>query len=347
MVVAYHYLAFAELRVTAVAHGDLGVSFFFILSGFILSHVYAGRGLADFPSLRSFALSRFARLYPAYLFACALSVPAVIDRGLDYGFTHHDYAALALAPLSLQAWVPGAGCVVNCPGWSISVEVFFYALFPLLLGPVQRRPQLWLGLTLALWAAIVGGVAFGLLAKPAPSPEAAARLDQLVLYFPPMRLPEFLAGMVLHALHARLRWSPPRLLLVLAPLCGLVLLELLVDLLPRAVLNLGASAVLWAPLILAGASMRTGLLCHPLAIFFGKVSYGLYLLHAPIAIYADFIDRRVFAGALGTEPWRLAALAFALAVTAAILLHLFLEEPLRRRIGGRGSLRALTIRRAA
>ena len=55
MVVAYHYLAFAELRVTAVAHGDLGVSFFFILSGFILSHVYAGRGLADSPSLRSFA----------------------------------------------------------------------------------------------------------------------------------------------------------------------------------------------------------------------------------------------------------------------------------------------------
>ena len=201
-------------------------------------------------------------------------------------------------------------------------------------------------MTLALWAAIVG-VAFGLLAKPAPSPEAAARLDQLVLYFPPMRLPEFLAGMVLHALHARLRWSPPRLLLVLAPLCGLVLLELLVDLLPRAMLNLGASAVLWAPLLLAGASMRTGLLCHPLAIFLGKVSYGLYLLHAPIAIYADFIDRRLFAGALGTEPWGLAALAFALAVTAAILLHLFLEEPLRRRIGGRGSSRALTIRRAA
>jgi peptidoglycan/LPS O-acetylase OafA/YrhL len=346
MVVAYHYLDFAKLSLSAVAHGDLGVSFFFILSGFILSHVYAEYSLDEPASLSRFAVSRFARLYPAYIFAYLLSLPAVIDRGLDFGFTPFDYAALVLAPLSLQAWVPGAGCVVNCPGWSISVEVFFYALFPLLLVSVRRRPLVWLGVTLVLWGAVVA-IALGLLAKPAPSLEAADRLHQLVLYFPPMRLPEFLLGIVLHTLTSRPGWRLSWPVLILAAVGGFLLLELLIDFLPRAVLNLGASAVFWAPLILVGASVRRGPLCHPLAVFLGKASYGLYLLHAPIALYADFVDRRFLGGAFAREPWALAGVSFVLALAAAVLLHLMLEDPLRRRIGGRRSVPALPLRRAA
>lgn len=339
MVVSYHYLAFLEWRPTVIAHGDLGVSFFFILSGFILSHVYAARGLERPVARRRFALARLGRIYPAYLFAFALALPAVIHRGMSYGFTHDDLAAFVLGPLSLHAWLPGAGCVVNCPGWSISVEFFFYALFPLLLGPVQRRPWAWFGVTLGWWAA-ASGIALWLLGRSMPVDAAAAtRLEQLIGYFPPMRLPEFLAGMVLHALLRRRSRPLPWPGLALAGLIGLALVELAAAVLPKALLNNGFSAVLWMPLILAGARARSGLLCHPVAVFLGRISYALYLLHSTVAIYLDYIDRRIFGGLLGADALYLAAAQFGLAIGAAAAVHLILEEPLRGRIGSWGAPR--------
>src|SRR5271167_2116696 len=51
--------------------GYVGVSFFFVLSGFILVYTYAGRTI----SLRDFWQARFARIYPAYVFSLVLSFP--------------------------------------------------------------------------------------------------------------------------------------------------------------------------------------------------------------------------------------------------------------------------------
>ena len=336
LVVAYHYRTAFESPPIFVEHGDLGVSFFFVLSGFILSHAYAGAGLERGSTRRRFALARLARIYPAYLFAFAFALPLVLDRGFGQGFTAADLAAFVLGPLMLQAWVPGLGCVVNCPGWSISVEIFFYAAFPLLLGPVQRRPWAWMAIALGLWAALTG-IAWRLLAAlPPGQAQAPLELQQLIGYLPLMRLPEFLAGMVLHAWVGRREPPLPWAWLLVAIGAGFLLLSAGAMTLPRLLLNNGFSALLWIPLILAGAQLRGGWLCSGAMVFLGQISYGLYLLHVPIAAYADFMDRRVLGGGLGTQPWALPLLAFGLSLGAAAALHLFIEEPLRRRICARG-----------
>src|SRR5260370_6407765 len=53
------------------AIGYVGVSFFFVLSGFILVYTYAGREIDN----RDFYRARFARIYPAYLFSLLISLP--------------------------------------------------------------------------------------------------------------------------------------------------------------------------------------------------------------------------------------------------------------------------------
>ncbi len=51
--------------------------------------------------------------------------------------------------------MPGAACSLDCPSWSVSVELFFYALFPILLPLVLRNPKQIALVTLAFWAAVV------------------------------------------------------------------------------------------------------------------------------------------------------------------------------------------------
>lgn len=62
-------------------NGDLGVSFFFILSGFILTFVYYGK-LGSGRRLMSYARARFARIYPVYALALVLMLPFVTVTSL-------------------------------------------------------------------------------------------------------------------------------------------------------------------------------------------------------------------------------------------------------------------------
>src|SRR5512138_2720985 len=100
------------------------VAFFFFLSGFILTSVYAPRGRV---SLGEFFVARAARILPLYLVALAGATVFAASSGelrLD---------ELALSLTLLQSWIPGYSQVLNTPGWSLSVEVFFYILFPFVL----------------------------------------------------------------------------------------------------------------------------------------------------------------------------------------------------------------------
>ncbi|HVE66393.1 MAG TPA: acyltransferase, partial [Thermoanaerobaculia bacterium] len=124
----------SETATRLTAYGYLGVSLFFVLSGFILTYTYidphtgALRG-----SVRDFWWARVARIYPVYLIALLLSLPIfLIFRVLVAAPAARPPALLsaALTPLLLQAWWPTTATQWNTPGWSLSVELFFYALFP-------------------------------------------------------------------------------------------------------------------------------------------------------------------------------------------------------------------------
>jgi peptidoglycan/LPS O-acetylase OafA/YrhL len=129
-------------RVAPIAYGYLGVDLFFLLSGFIMSHVHG----QDFILLRrkvvlTFYGLRLARLYPVHLFVL-LGLVVVVAVGPRFGFVPHNQgdftrASLIANLLLLQALSEKlAGW--NGPAWSISCEWFAYLLFPLLAWLVSR-----------------------------------------------------------------------------------------------------------------------------------------------------------------------------------------------------------------
>lgn len=133
-----------------VAEFHFAVDFFFVLSGFIITYVHwpdVGRR----ERLRSYAIRRFTRIYPAYW---ALLLPLILLYQLAPSAgdaTNHD-------PLNAVAsffLVPYPDHPVIGAAWSLVYEVFFYVIFGLLI--VLGR---WFLLALAAWIVLIAHAQF-------------------------------------------------------------------------------------------------------------------------------------------------------------------------------------------
>ncbi len=337
-VVIYHALRPALVDGTAgptalAASGASAVTLFFVLSGFVLVHVY-GVDVAA----RPFWAARFARLAPLYWAALLLAVPiGVIARARGVVADPLGPVSLALVATGTQAWVPAAALRWNPPAWSLSCELFFYALFPAIAGALGRRGS--------TGAATLGAVAWLVgLALPVaylvvdPDGLGAPRITDegtwlnTVKLSPLARLPDFLVGVAAGVLWKN-RVPLPRaagpvalVLSLAAAASGLV---------PALVLHNGALAPLFALVVwwlAAGENPLARALSSRPAQLLGEASYALYLLHVPLFLWAMALTRQT------TLPPRLALAVGALAVPAAVVAHLALERParrwLRRRLGG-------------
>lgn len=164
--------------------GPIMVTFFFVLSGFVISISHVGRSMP----VSEFYLNRLARIAPIYLVALAAFVFAYSGPYFTTG--------VILSAGFLQAWFPPFPLSANAPGWSISVEMFFYAISPLLLivasvGGKQSHAK-WLFAGAVLWI----GSQF-VLAQLNKSPFYAGYPSvshDLIYYFPVSHLCSFILG---------------------------------------------------------------------------------------------------------------------------------------------------------
>jgi len=145
-VLVYHARGNFGLPTNFLAPFELtqGVSFFFVLSGFILALVYPKLDEAGAKS--KFLLARFARIWPMHLASLVLYLLLV-----------NEYLYTGLAPLAanltlLQAWWPDQAWYssYNAVAWSISTEAFFYISFPFLIKDFDRTWGAKLALSVAL-----------------------------------------------------------------------------------------------------------------------------------------------------------------------------------------------------
>ena len=138
--------------------GYLGVDIFFVLSGFILSHVYAEQFSESLSStsLRAFAVARFSRIYPLHFvttilmllaYEIALRVGVMPNESSGYSST-----SVILGLLLVQEWFR---VVAPNPGsWSISIELLNYVAFPFLILITTRLSLYWPALAIILGTVI-------------------------------------------------------------------------------------------------------------------------------------------------------------------------------------------------
>ena len=321
----------------ATSAGHEAVTFFFVLSGFILTYVYAGASEAEGIAVAKsdFWWARFARLAPTFYLGLLASIPFFLYSV----FVVHSLAlsqlvsSLLLAPTFLQAWWPPVVYLWNFPSWSLSVEFFFYALFPLLLAAAALVPRKQL-LFLAISLVVV--TAYGRAAILDAYETAADPAHTFAIYFPPLSLPQFILGIALGRLFL---YGPP-----LSPrACKAILLLGLVGVvtmfgwqsdLPQWLAwtrtETGTVGLLFGAIIFgaAGAAGSFRFLESRAMVFLGEASYSMYILHIPVSLWWRWVAINV----LHVDPPPLLnfAVMVALVIGVAALNQAYLEPPLRR-----------------
>ena len=335
-VFAHHILnigAFSGPIAQYARFGSFGVTFFFVLSGFVLT--WSWRAAVN---KRTFYWRRFARIYPLTVVTFLLALPVFYSFNPDAAqpwVKPVNFGILLLALLLLQGWSrdPVVLFAGNPAAWTLTVEAFFYAMHPfvtLVLRKFAARGAL---------IAASGVVAFSFALRLAATSGAVPWLSSVP--WPFLRFPEFVLGMCL-AWALRNGWRPHIHPAIPIALIG-VWFSLLILLrhFPQSIDAHGAVApytseiviVLCALVIVAAATaeLRGGarILRARVTVVLGDWSYAFYLIHATL-IYAalEIVGRQ--APGWPTLVW--AILLLAASIVASWLLHAFIERPVEKRM---------------
>jgi len=279
LVVAFHVQAWTSApdgNDGPLRFGYVGVTFFYLLSGFVLMWTWRPE------PFRWYFLRRLSRVYPLHWLT---AIAAIMLGYLGVGQLPRDSVGDIVWNLTLlQAWSPDPSTAfsVNSVSWSLSNEVFFYAVLPLVAALVTRGPRRWVWLGAASVAFLV--VAGVLVWRLAPT------WVGVLYYHPVYRVGEFLIGVALgQAMRAgwRVRVPVPAAVVVSAG----AYVTLLVVTGPLGVSDLAAN--LWAcnlvvlpafSLLIAASASRDlrgedGLLHHSRLATWGQWSFALFLVH--------------------------------------------------------------------
>jgi peptidoglycan/LPS O-acetylase OafA/YrhL len=332
-----------------------GVTFFFVLSGFVLTYTYPQ--LPEKRDVLNFWLARFARVWPAYFLSLIWAI-VLVPGWLTIVATPYGAFRAVIATLTLQSWIPQMDYYFfpNASCWSLSVEMFFYLLFPFLLREFKANLR-WKFFLFCIPAVLVVVAATASNLPVYAKSTTEIDMDGLVYVFPVTRLPEFMMGMIAATLFLRRptdnllrRPTENRLTLAAATLMeATIVIVILAQLLvgytwyesgplshvfaPSVCLWIerSGSAPLYALLLSVMARERglvSRLLCFRPLVSGDKITYALYLLHQPFIWWL-----RAHGDLFAFIPSFLRAPLFALTILAiSYIVCIAIEQPVRRRI---------------
>lgn len=197
MIVVHHSRGVLWLTPDFLSHFalDHAVSFFFVLSGFVLTYVYPR--LTGPSPLKKFYVARFARIWPIHVVAF-ITLFMIFLPWSYYNLIQPKYTILAIANLLLvHSWYPAMGSFFsfNQVTWAVSTEVFFYLSFPLLIKDFENTWMRKLLLSFLIMLAIVMFCNFMSLPFALDVPSDVISRTGLVYINPLCRLFEFIVGM--------------------------------------------------------------------------------------------------------------------------------------------------------
>lgn len=308
--------------------GYVGVDVFFVISGFLITAlILKAIRSGEFRSL-DFWERRVRRIAPAMV----VTVLAIVVAAW-FIYLPNDYQRVGNAVVAQSAFIsnvyhwkasgyfgPGVDTLPLLHTWSLAVEEQFYIILPLILiGIAKWKPQWLNGFLIAIF---IGSLALGLIGTP-KNPDAA-------FYLLPTRAWELLMGSLL-AIYPQIGKNAAKGVRELIGWLGLGAIALSIftfdaqtpfpgyaALLPC----LGSAAFIWANT--EGLTSSGKLLALSPAVFVGKISYSLYLIHWPVLVFTLYwhrdemtLERKVF--------------TVGLILALSVLSWAIVETPIRKR----------------
>ena len=314
--------------------GVVGVSFFFVLSGFILTYNYADafNGGVSTTRYAHFLWDRLTKIYPVHLATLLLVAPIAVlspNHPIIWG-------AVPFHLLLLQCFWPSTTPAyydyLNNPSWSISCEWFFYLIAPMAIFGVlsSRRRRVLIIVAALAYAVVLGWVLWR-------AQSDATRLH-FVSWFAPSRFPEFLVGIFLGRFFlSRTNRGVKGTPFVQGVGIALIITGALVR--PNAPWPFwggllyvpGSTLLIWS--LANGQGWFANHLSRPWLNRLGVASFSLYLVHGPVLRYMknffNFFGWRI-------ESWPVFVVttvgAFIIVQTAALVLCYWYELPTQRRL---------------
>lgn len=301
-----------------VMHGAVGMSLFFILSGYVLAYSHPD----GIDNIKNYAKRRFARIYPVYVLAAIVTLPFLVlvqqGRRKIVEFLFIIFSNVFL----LQAWFPPLFNYWNDGGsWSISVEAFFYALFPLLIFLLTKasNKQIFTALLIAYAASVLPGLSYVILPNSKP----------IFYALPIFRLPEFIIGAACAVLagRGRLQFKKPILVFATAVFAFALFMIFVKPTDIYVTANIVAVPAI-ALIITTCAQMRMPIFEARIPIILGRASYAFYSMQALLILGMIHLQT-------GREPWPpvpTLILSFICLTLASLAVYYGFEEPIRKYI---------------
>lgn len=317
--------------------GYIGVSLFFVLSGFVLTWSYNYQ-----QGKKDYYRRRLSRIYPLHLFFLMLAVVLPVTAG------DRDILKFLTNILLIQSWIPSWDYIFsfNSVSWSLACEVFFYAMLPFLLPHLNKmqgyRSLLLLGIAIVVIAGCGSVVA-----------SRSNYLDVVIYVNPFFRSAEFLLGILTAFLVKRvvesersgfIHWR--REILYVFQYISLLAIFLAVYFVAQAGIGQTISGYLLAPVfaifILVSAlkdiklslyqehtgALRQGI--RKVLVYLGEVSFAFYLAHELIILnleeYLGTQGEKILGGGISFIVCLLTSLLISIAA------HHLVEKPARKKL---------------
>ncbi|GAA4236005.1 acyltransferase [Postechiella marina] len=303
---------------------NVGVSYFFILSGFVMIIAYHKKSKINF---KEYMVNRFARIYPVYLIATLLLLLLLVISN------QIDYLNFFLNLTMIQAWIPDKALVFNIAAWSLSVELFFYLIFPLLFNKFYSKFNFKkLSIIIILFWLISQCVFHFFIAQKEFTYLLYSSKD--IMYHPLFHLNGFVIGNLagLYFVKRSERTKNYDFYII-----GLVLLVLLALKFPIGLnFHNGLLAVFFIPIIVL-LSLNTGYLTklfnYKVFIFLGEISYGLYILQFIVWQYISDYRLEKYFGLNKAEDFLFCFfLRLFILIAISVISYIYIEKPARKKI---------------
>lgn len=314
----------------------IGVTFFFVLSGFLITYRYYGKIVFTRQGLGAYFLNRFARIYPVYFLV--LTIVIVINKQSaflfllqNYTLTHH-----------LFFLFPSCGIAIK-PSWSLTVEECFYISAPLIFW-LSHSCKLWLALAISALVYLLFLFSYGK-GDPLHGTGYSLSISSFVGRFVEFYTGIYLAKTVLLCEKEKVN-KPPKYYTALSIVAISLLLLPLIYITNKPEINnpvtlLVNNLVLPIPIamlyfgLIYERTFISKLLASGTMRLLGKSSYAFYLLHVP---FIEYCAKPYIASYFPDKYYNLfVLLTFLMVLALSIFVYLFYEEPMnrviRRRLG--------------